>query len=119
MKKTVFVTGSSAGTGYTIAETFAKAGYGVIITSRTEDKAQAAAEKIAADYGVFAKGYALGIRDEERVKEIFADIDANDCVVETVVLNAADLGYGTDPALGLDFFTQSVEEFQQVLEKRT
>ena len=116
MKKTVFVTGSSAGTGYTIAETFAKAGYGVIITSRTEDKAQAAAEKIAADYGVFAKGYALGIRDEERVKEIFADIDANDCFVETVVLNAADLGYGTDPAKGLDFFTQSVEEFQQVLE---
>lgn len=116
MKKTVFVTGSSAGTGYTIAETFAKAGYSVIITSRTEDKAQAAAEKIAADYGVFAKGYALGIRDEERVKEIFADIDANDCFVETVVLNAADLGYGTDPAKGLDFFTQSVEEFQQVLE---
>lgn len=116
MKKTVFVTGAAAGTGYTIAETFAKAGYNVIITSRTEDKAQEAAQGIAKAYGVFAKGYALGIRDEERVKEIFADIDANDCFVETVVLNAADLGYGTDPAKGLDFFTQTVEEFQQVLE---
>ena len=116
MKKTVFVTGAAAGTGYTIAETFAKGGYNVIITSRTEDKAQEAAQKIAKDYGVFAKGYALGIRDEGRVKEIFADIDANDCFVETVVLNAADLGYGTDPAKGLDFFTQSVEEFQQVFE---
>lgn len=116
MKKAVFVTGATAGTGYTIAETFAKDGYSVIITSRTEDKAQEAAQKIAKDYGVFAKGYALGIRDEERIKEIFADIDASDCFVETVVLNAADLGYGTDPAKGLDFFTQSVEEFQQVFE---
>ena len=116
MRKTVFVTGSTAGTGYVIAETFAKAGYSVILTSREQDKADEAARRIAHDHGVFAKGYALGFRDEERVKEIFRDIDANDCFVETLVLNAADLGYGTDPAKGLDFFTQSVEEFQQVLE---
>ena len=116
MRKTVFVTGSTAGTGYVIAETFAKAGYSVILTSREQDKADEAARKISRDHGVFAKGYALGIRDEERVKEIFRDIDASGCFVETLVLNAADLGYGTDPAKGLDFFTQSVEEFQQVLE---
>ena len=36
--------------------------------------------------------------------------------METVVLNSADLGYGTDPAKGLDFFEQSVEEFQRVFE---
>ena len=28
----------------------------------------------------------------------------------------ADLGFGTDPAVGMDFFTVSVEEFQRVLE---
>ena len=116
MKKTVFVTGATAGTGLCIAETFAKAGYNVIITSRSGDRAQEAADYVAKTHGVFAKGYALDIRDEDRVKEIFADIDANDCFVETVVLNSADLGYGTDPAKGLDFFTQSVEDFQRVFE---
>lgn len=116
MKKTVFVTGGTAGTGLCIAETFAKAGYNVVITSRSGERAQEAAQQVAQKHGVFAKGYALDIRDEDRIKEIFADIDTNDCFVETVVLNSADLGYGTDPAKGLDFFTQSVEDFQRVFE---
>jgi len=116
MKKCVFITGATNGTGYVTAQTFAKAGYNVILTSRSADRAEEAAAKLAGELGIYAKGYALDIRDEERVKAIFADIDANDCFVETVVLNSADLGYGTDPAKGLDFFEQSVEEFQRVFE---
>ncbi|MBO5868486.1 MAG: SDR family oxidoreductase [Oscillospiraceae bacterium] len=116
MKKCVFITGATNGTGYVTAQTFAKAGYGVIITSRDAVRAEEAAAKLSAECGVYAKGYALDIRDEERIKAIFADIDASDCFVETVVLNSADLGFGTDPAKGLDFFEQSVEEFQRVFE---
>lgn len=116
MKKCVFVTGATNGTGLTIAKTYAKAGYNVILTSRDAARAEAAAAEVAKEFGIFAKGYALDIRDEDRIKAIFADIDANDCFVETVVLNSADLGYGTDPAKGLDFFEQSVEEFQRVFE---
>ena len=41
MKKAMFVTGGTAGTGLCIAETFAKAGYAVFITSREETRAQA------------------------------------------------------------------------------
>ena len=116
MKKCVFVTGATNGTGLTIAKTYAKAGYNVILTSRDTARAEAAAAEVAKEFGIFAKGYALDIRDEERIKTIFADIDENDCFVETVVLNSADLGFGTDPAKGLDFFEQSVEEFQRVFE---
>lgn len=116
MKKCVFVTGATNGTGLTITKTFAKAGYNVILTSRDAARAEEAAAKVAEEFGIYAKGYALDIRDEDRIKAIFADIDANDCFVETVVLNSADLGYGTDPAKGLDFFEQSVEEFQRVFE---
>ena len=116
MKKCVFVTGATNGTGLTIAKTYAKAGYNVILTSRDAARAEAAAAEISKEFGIFAKGYALDIRDEDRIKTIFADIDTNDCFVETVVLNSADLGYGTDPAKGLDFFEQSVEEFQRVFE---
>ena len=116
MKKSVFITGGTIGTGFATAEKFAEAGYNVFIASRSAERAQEAADKVAAKYGVHTKGYGLGIRDEEAVKAVFADIDAQDCFVETVVLNAANMGFGNDPAKGLDFFEQSVEEFQEVFE---
>lgn len=116
MTKAVFVTGAASGTGYAIAERFAKEGYAVVITSREQARADEAAQKLSAVFGVSAKGYALDIRDEERVKAIFADMDDAGLFAETVVLNAADLGYGTDPAKGQDFFTVSAEEFGRVFE---
>ena len=116
MKKSVFVTGATNGTGYAIASRFAKEGYDVFVTSRDGKRAQAAADRIAAEHGVFAHGFALDIRDEARVIDIFNEIDRMDRTVETVVLNAADLGYGTNPAKGLDFFEQTTEEFSRVFE---
>ena len=116
MNRAVFVTGATNGTGYAIASRFARNGYDVFVTSRDGERAQAAADRIATEHGVFAKGFALDIRDEARVIEIFNEIDTLDRFVETVVLNAADLGYGTDPAKGLDFFEQTTEEFSRVFE---
>lgn len=116
MKKAVFVTGGTVGTGLAIARKFGKNGYDVFLTSRDAKRAEEAAKKVAKETGAFAVGYALDIRDEARVKEVFAEIDKTGRFVETVVLNAADLGFGTDPAKGLDFFTQDIGEFQKVLE---
>lgn len=116
MKKAVFITGAHMGTGYAIAECFAKQGWDVFVTSRSGEKAQEAARKIAETCGVFAKGYECNIRNEQQIIDIFQDIDATGRFVETVVLNAADMGFGTDPAKGLDFFTMDVEEFQRVFE---
>lgn len=116
MRKALFVTGASSGTGYAIAEKFAKNGYDVFITSRKEENAQKAAEKLSEKYGIHAKGYELHIRDENAVKSIFEDIDHQGCFVETLCLNAADLGFGKDPAIGMPFFELEIEEFQKVLE---
>lgn len=116
MKKALFITGGTVGTGLATAHKFASEGYAVFISSRSAERAQAAAEEITAAHGVFAKGYQLDIRDEERVKAIFNDIDSTDSFVETVVLNSADLGFGKDPAKGQDFFTVPVEEFGRVFE---
>lgn len=116
MNRAVFVTGATGGTGLAIAERFAKEGYDVFVTSRDSVSAQDAAEGITKKYGVFAKGYELDIRNEARVMAIFADIDSTDRFVETVVLNAADLGFGNDPARGMPFFEVSVEEFCRVFE---
>ena len=116
MKKAVFVTGGTVGTGLVTAEKFAAAGYNVVITSREAARAEAAAAQVAEKYGVTGYGYGLDIRDEERVKAIFADIDTKGLFVETVVLNSADLGFGTDPAKGMDPLTVDIADFQEVFE---
>ena len=94
MNKSVFITGATNGTGFAIAERFAKEGYHVFIGSRRGADSQAAAEKIMGQYKVFAKGYQTDIFDEENVKVIFADIRAMGYLLDTLVLNAANLGIG-------------------------
>lgn len=116
MNKAVLITGGTIGGGFACAERFAKEGYDVFITSRSAERAQAAAKKVAEKHGVFAKGYALDIRNEQQVIDIFHDIDGLERFVETLVLNSADMGFGADPAKGMDFFTVPVEEYQRVFE---
>jgi gluconate 5-dehydrogenase len=116
MKKAMLVTGGTVGTGLATAERFAREGYDVYITSRNGDRAQEAADAVAKKYGVYAKGYGLDIRDEQAIIDMFREIDEQGRIVETVVLNAADMGFGTDPVKGMDFFTVPVEEFQRVFE---
>ncbi len=116
MQKAMFITGAAQGTGFGTAEKFASEGYAVFVTGRKGEAADEAAKLLSDKYGVISKGYELDIRDEQRVIDIFNDIDSQNCFVETVVLNAADMGFGTDPAKGQDFFTVSVEEFGRVFE---
>lgn len=116
LKKAMFVTGGTVGSGLAIAKRFAKEGYAVFISSREGERAEEAAKKIADEFGVHTKGYGLDIRDEQRVIDIFNDIDAQECFVETVCLNAANMGFGNDPAKGMPFFEATVEEFGKVFE---
>jgi len=88
MSQAVLITGAQLGTGYGIAEFFAKQGWDVFITSRKSAEAEASAKKLAETYGVFAKGYECNIRNEQQVIDIFADIDQTGRFVETVVLSA-------------------------------
>ena len=116
MKKAVFVTGGTVGSGLAIAERFAKEGYNAVISSRSGERASEAAAKIAEKYKVLSYGYALDIRDEQRVKDIFSDIDKKELFVEALCLNSADMGFGNDPTVGMPFFDVSVEEFGRVFE---
>ena len=116
MKRAVFVTGGTQGTGFAAAMRFAREGYDVFLTSREGERADAAARTVAEKTGVYARGFALDVGSEEAVKEVFAEIDAADRFAETVVLNAANMGFGNDPAKGLDFFAQDIEDVRQVYE---
>lgn len=117
MNKAAFITGAHTGTGYGIAEYFARHGWDIFITSRTRSAAEKAAKVLSDTYAVFAKGYECNIRNEQQVIDIFHDIDRTGRFVETVILNAADMGFNpNDPAAGQDFWTVSVEDFQKVFE---
>jgi len=116
MNQAVLITGAHTGTGYAIAEHFAKQGWDVFITSRDGQKAAQAAKTIADTWGVFAQGYESRIGSEEQVIDMFRHIDDTGRTVHTVVLNAADLGFGKDPAKGLDIFDMDVQDFRTVLE---
>lgn len=94
MEKSVFITGATSGTGFAIACRFAKEGYAVFIGSRDGEKAELAAKTVADTYGVPAKGYRTEIFDEENAKAIFDDIRAQGYLLDTLVLNAANLGIG-------------------------
>ena len=117
MNRAVFITGAQTGTGFAIAERFAGEGWNVVITSRSADKAEAAANKIHEKYGVIAKGYECNIGNEDQIKEVFADLDRENFFVETLILNAANLGFDPqNPAAGQDFWTVPVEEVSRVFE---
>lgn len=116
MKKAVFVTGASSGTGLACAERFAREGYDVFITSRDEKKAAAAAREISQKHGIFAMGFGLEVGNEDKVKEVFGKIDETGRYVETLILNAANLGFGTDPAKGMDFFETDINDIRNVFE---
>ncbi len=109
MNKCVFVTGATNGTGYAIAERFAKEGYDVFIGSRSQEQAAQAATKLASDYGNFTKGYGMRVFDEENAKEIFDDIRANGYLLSTLVLNAANLG------INQDTLTVDIADFMNVI----
>ena len=113
----VFITGAQSGTGYGIAEHFAKQGWDVFITSRKGEEAEKSAEILSKTYGIFAKGYECNIRNEQQIIDIFKDIDNNGKFVETVILNAANMGFNPEnPAAGQDFWSVSVEDFREVFE---
>lgn len=117
MNKAVFITGAQSGTGYGIAEFFAKQGWDIFITSRDGKEAEESAKILTDTYGIFAKGYECNIRNEQQVIDIFNDIDKTGRFVETVILNAANMGFNpNDPAAGQDFWTVPVCDFQEVFE---
>ena len=96
MKKSVFITGATGGTGFAIAERFAKESYDVFIGSRDIEKSTNAAKKISEKYSVFSKGYSYRAEwtEEEGVKAIFEDIRSLGYLIDVIVLNAANLGIG-------------------------
>ncbi len=109
MEKSVFITGATVNTGLGIAEKFAKEGYNLFLGSRNAENAEKTAKELSEKYGVYAKGYGMKIFDEENTKEIFKDKKNSGYSVDTLVLNAANLG------IRQQFFDVSIDDFMNVI----
>ena len=109
MEKSVFITGATVNTGLGIAEKFAKEGYNLFLGSRNAENAEKTAKELSEKYGVYAKGYGMKIFDEETTKQIFKDIKNSGYSVDTLVLNAANLG------IRQQFFDVSIDDFMNVI----
>ena len=108
MNRSVLVTGAAYGTGFAIAERFAQEGYDVFLTGRRAEQVEAAAQALTEKYGIFAKGYPTTRFDQEEVRAIFSDLRGLGYLLDSLVLNAANLG------IGQDSLTVDIAEFMSV-----
>ena len=89
MSRTALVTGATDGTGYAIAERFAKDGWDVCITSRELARAESAAAELKQKYGVETFAYELEVMNENQISGMFSELSANGHQVDALVCNAA------------------------------
>lgn len=108
MNRSVFVTGAAHGTGYVIAERFAKEGYDIFISGRKLELVEAAAKKLSQEYKIKCVGYVTKEFNQSEVIEIFEDIRSKGYLIDSLVLNAANLG------IGQDSLTVDIAEFMSV-----
>ncbi len=111
MNRSVLITGSYAGTGYAIAEKFAKEGYDVFITNHRHPEAiQEAAAQLQEKYPlVFVKGLLYPVCHQDGVDALLDSIRATGRTLDCLVLNAANLG------IAQDSFDVSEEDFTDVV----
>lgn len=95
--QTALVTGASYGIGLDLAECFAKDGYDLVITARSEEPLAAAAQRLAAQYGVRVTPVALDLGKPGGGATLAKYIADKGLAVDVLVNNA---GFGI--AGGLD-----------------
>ncbi len=108
MNKAVLVTGAAYGTGFSIAEKFAEEGYDIIITGRKFEQLDKAAQKLTEKYKVNVFPFETSEFNQEEVNALFDLIDRKGYALESIVLNAANLGIGQE-SLNVD-----IEDFMGV-----
>lgn len=94
--QTALVTGASAGIGVDLAECFARDGYDLILTARSEGALRDVAQRLSSAHGVQAHSVALDLGAQGGGSALAAEIGKRGLSVDVVVNNA---GYGHAGAL--------------------
>ena len=95
--KTVLITGATRNTGYGIAKLFAERGWRVVVTSKSPESVDNAVKLLKEQTGGDIIGFAHDVRQTDKVEELFQKVKNAGYTPDSVVLNGAMLGVGTDP----------------------
>ncbi|SFC54533.1 NADP-dependent 3-hydroxy acid dehydrogenase YdfG [Parapedobacter composti] len=95
-KKTVFITGASAGIGEACARVFAREGFDLLLAARRINRLEALAAELEDEYGVNTHLLALDVRDAGEVFSAFSNLPGEWQQVD-VLINNAGLSQGLDP----------------------
>lgn len=109
--KTAIVTGGNTGLGFDMASALAQAGADVILTSRSEQRAKEAAERIAASYGVRTMGFEMDQRYYASVEKMAKNAFRFNNRIDILVNNA---GGGAGLSDG-DFIAREVETMADMI----
>ncbi|MBT8492926.1 MAG: SDR family NAD(P)-dependent oxidoreductase, partial [Deltaproteobacteria bacterium] len=91
--KTAVITGASAGIGRDLAHLFAKDGHDVVLVARRQDRLEALAAELHAEYEIEAHPLAVDLSDPEAPNKIREFTTSNRNSVEFLVNNA---GFGSN-----------------------
>jgi short-subunit dehydrogenase len=90
-RRTVVVTGASAGIGAAFAEVFAAERWDLVLIARREDRLLALADRLRTTYGVETHVIVADLADRQSCRRIVSDLQALRVQVDALVNNA---GYG-------------------------
>jgi gluconate 5-dehydrogenase len=109
--KVAVVTGGARHLGYDMAEILAEAGCDLVITSRTTESAEKAAEKLRKDTGRDVLAGALDVRSFEQIDAFAQKVLAWKGHVDVLVNNAG----GTPKSNAAHLFTRAPEDMEAVV----
>lgn len=92
--KVAMITGGCQNFGLELSDGFAEMGASVVVTSRSQAKADARASDISRDYGVEAMGVEMNVNSEESVAKAFAAAKKRFGIIDALVSNAGGHGDG-------------------------
>jgi NAD(P)-dependent dehydrogenase (short-subunit alcohol dehydrogenase family) len=109
--RVALVTGASRGIGREVARGLAAAGYEVLLSARTVEAAEGAAEGIAREHGVNIRPLVLDVSDPESIEAAAARVRDDQGRLDVLVNNA---GIGTD--FGVPGTAPDFDEMQRELQ---
>lgn len=88
MRRTVLITGASAGIGAALARVYAANGWDLVLTARRLDRLEALADSLGAEHGVTAVPLAADLADPEAPARLIAAVAEQGRVIDGLVNNA-------------------------------